>query len=137
MIINKMKRSEKHVNRVQKLMHLLLLKERKNHMVLLTTINLFPVDETNTTRSKLNGSYSKNNTIFCWRSKSKTRRRPFFGAGAIYMICCVSRAKMWNYDARDGRRRSFMKNFMKFRIPWFSQYFFIFLYIFNIFQFFQ
>ena len=41
MIINKMKRSEKHVNRVQKLMHLLLPKERKNLMVLLTTINLF------------------------------------------------------------------------------------------------
>ena len=34
-----------------------------------------------------------NHLIFCWRSKSKTRRRPFFGAGAIYMICCVSRAK--------------------------------------------
>ena len=28
-------------------------------MALLTTINLFPVDETNTTRSKLDGSYSK------------------------------------------------------------------------------
>ena len=40
-------------------------KDVKKSHVPSTTINLFPVDETNTTRSKLDGSYSKNNTIFC------------------------------------------------------------------------
>ena len=42
---------------------------------------------------------------------------------AIHMICCVSRAKILNYDARDGRRRTLTSIFDIFIIFHILHYF--------------
>ena len=47
---------------------------------------------------------------------SRRSLRVISPAVAIHMICCVSRAKMWNYDARDGRRRTLTSFFLIFDI---------------------
>ena len=52
---------------------------------------------------------------------------------AIHMICCVSRAKILNYDAPDGRRRTLTSLFLIFDIFVIFQYFSLF---FNILMYF-
>ena len=54
---------------------------------------------------------------------------------AIHMICCVSRAKILNYDAPDGRRRTLTSLFLFFDIfvifQYFSLFFMFLMYLFG------